>query len=55
VVVAKEIARSLGISVRTVEGHLAAMRRVTGAKNTAELTAWGVTIYFEGSVVGGNG
>jgi len=41
--VAKEIARSLGISARTVEGHLGAMRRLAGAKNMAELAAWGIT------------
>lgn len=39
--VAKEIARRLGISIRTVEGHFAAMRQRTGARNMAELAAWG--------------
>jgi DNA-binding CsgD family transcriptional regulator len=40
--VAKEIARRLGISVRTVEGHLGVMRQRTGTRNMAELAAWGV-------------
>jgi DNA-binding CsgD family transcriptional regulator len=39
---AKEIARRLGISVRTVEGHLGVMRQRTGTRNMAELAAWGV-------------
>lgn len=39
--VAKEIARRLGISVRTVEGHLGVMRQRTGTRNMAELAAWG--------------
>jgi len=54
--VAKEIAHSLGISVRTVEGHLSEMRRVTGAKNMAELIAWGVTtgVILTGSAVLGH-
>jgi DNA-binding CsgD family transcriptional regulator len=43
---AKEIARSLGISVRTVEGHFGAMRRRTGTRNTVELIAWGVRYGF---------
>lgn len=38
---AKEIARVLGISARTVEGHLGAMRERTGARNMAELVIWG--------------
>jgi DNA-binding CsgD family transcriptional regulator len=38
---AKEIARVLGISVRTVEGHFGAMRDRTGARNMAELVIWG--------------
>jgi DNA-binding CsgD family transcriptional regulator len=33
----KQIARRLGISPRTVEGHLRAMRQRTGAHSTAEL------------------
>jgi DNA-binding CsgD family transcriptional regulator len=37
--VAKEIARRLGISVRTVEGHLGVMRQRTGTRNMAELAA----------------
>jgi LuxR family transcriptional regulator, transcriptional regulator of spore coat protein len=40
--VAKEIARRLGISIRTVEGHFGVMRQRTGARNMAELAAWGV-------------
>jgi DNA-binding CsgD family transcriptional regulator len=39
--VAKEIARRLGISIRTVEGHFGVMRQRTGARNMAELAAWG--------------
>jgi DNA-binding CsgD family transcriptional regulator len=39
--VAKEIARRLGISVRTVEGHLGVMRQRTRTRNMAELAAWG--------------
>ena len=39
--VAKEIACRLGISVRTVEGHLGVMRQRTGTRNMAELAAWG--------------
>lgn len=38
--VAKEIARRLGISVRTVEGHLGTMRQRTGTRTMAELAAW---------------
>jgi DNA-binding CsgD family transcriptional regulator len=41
--VAKEIARRLGISIRTVEGHFGAMRQRTGTRNMAELMAWGIT------------
>jgi DNA-binding CsgD family transcriptional regulator len=40
--VAKEIARRLGISIRTVEGHFGAMRQRTGTRNMAELLAWGM-------------
>jgi LuxR family maltose regulon positive regulatory protein/two-component system response regulator NreC len=36
----KQIARHLGISVRTVEDHLAAMRLRTGAKTRSELIAY---------------
>jgi DNA-binding CsgD family transcriptional regulator len=39
--VAKEIARRLGISIRTVEGHFGVMRQRTGARTMAELAAWG--------------
>ena len=39
--VAKEIARRLGISIRTVEGHFGVMRQRTGTRNMAELAAWG--------------
>jgi DNA-binding CsgD family transcriptional regulator len=39
---AKEIARELGISTRTVEGHLAAMRKRSGTRNLRELVAWWV-------------
>jgi len=39
---AKEIARRLGISIRTVEGHFGVMRQRTGARNMAELAAWAV-------------
>jgi DNA-binding CsgD family transcriptional regulator len=41
---AKEIARELGISVRTVEGHIATMRKRSGARSLGELTAWGVVM-----------
>jgi DNA-binding CsgD family transcriptional regulator len=40
--VAKEVARRLGISIRTVEGHFLAMRQRTGTRNMAELLAWGM-------------
>jgi DNA-binding CsgD family transcriptional regulator len=40
--VAKEIARCLGISIRTVEGHFGVMRQRTGTRNMAELLAWGM-------------
>jgi DNA-binding CsgD family transcriptional regulator len=43
---AKEIARFLGISVRTVEGHFGAMRQRTGTRNMAELIAWGIQCGF---------
>jgi DNA invertase Pin-like site-specific DNA recombinase/DNA-binding CsgD family transcriptional regulator len=38
---AKQIARRLGISVRTVEDHFSAMRQRTGAHNQGELIACG--------------
>jgi DNA invertase Pin-like site-specific DNA recombinase/DNA-binding CsgD family transcriptional regulator len=38
---AKQIARRLGISVRTVEDHFGAMRQRTGAHNQGELIAFG--------------
>jgi DNA invertase Pin-like site-specific DNA recombinase/DNA-binding CsgD family transcriptional regulator len=38
----KQIARHLGISARTVEDHLSAMRQRTGAHNQSELAAYGV-------------
>lgn len=38
----QEIARHLGISARTVEGHLAAMRRQVGCATLAGLAAWAV-------------
>jgi hypothetical protein len=37
----KQIARRLGISVRTVEDHFSAMRRRTGARSQGELIACG--------------
>jgi DNA-binding CsgD family transcriptional regulator len=37
----KQIARHLGISVRTVEDHFSAMRQRTGAHNQNELIAYG--------------
>jgi DNA-binding CsgD family transcriptional regulator len=39
---AKEVARRLGISARTVEGHLHAVRRLTGARSMGELCALSV-------------
>ena len=39
---AKQIARDLRISVRTVEGHFAAMRSRTGCVTVGSLTAWAV-------------
>jgi DNA invertase Pin-like site-specific DNA recombinase/DNA-binding CsgD family transcriptional regulator len=39
----KQIARSLGISVRTVEDHFSAMRRRTGARSQSELVAYAAT------------
>src|SRR5690348_9857579 len=40
----KQIARSLGISVRTVEDHFSAMRARTGARSQGELIAyWAAT------------
>ena len=39
---AQKIARELGISVRTVEGHLAAMRRHAGCVTLPGLAAWAV-------------
>jgi DNA-binding CsgD family transcriptional regulator len=39
---AKEVARRLGISTRTVEGHLHALRRLTGAGSMGELCALSV-------------
>lgn len=41
--IAKQIARRLRISVRTVEGHLRAMRELTGTRNMAELTVWALS------------
>src|SRR5487761_1522887 len=38
----RQIARHLGISARTVEGHFSKMRQRTGARSEAELTAHGV-------------
>jgi len=38
----KQIARHLGISARTVEGHFSAMRQRAGAHNQSELVAYGV-------------
>ena len=37
----KQIARHLGISVRTVEDHFSAMRQRTGAHSQGELIAYG--------------
>lgn len=39
---AKQIARQLGISVRTVEGHLAAIRMRTATGSQAMLIAWAI-------------
>jgi DNA-binding CsgD family transcriptional regulator len=39
---AKQIARYLGISTRTVEDHFAAMRRRTGSRDKSELIAHAV-------------
>jgi DNA-binding CsgD family transcriptional regulator len=39
---AKEVARGLGISTRTVEGHLHKLRRLTGARSMGELCALSV-------------
>jgi DNA-binding CsgD family transcriptional regulator len=39
---AKQIARDLCISVRTVEGHFASMRSRTGCVTVGGLTAWAV-------------
>ena len=39
----KQIARRLGISARTVEGHLTALRQRTGTASHGELIAYGVT------------
>jgi DNA-binding CsgD family transcriptional regulator len=36
----KQIARQLGISVRTIEDHFSVLRRRTGARNQAELIAY---------------
>jgi DNA invertase Pin-like site-specific DNA recombinase/DNA-binding CsgD family transcriptional regulator len=41
---AKQIARRLGISVRTVEDHFSAMRQRTGAHSQGELIAYGAAI-----------
>jgi two-component system, chemotaxis family, CheB/CheR fusion protein len=38
----KQIARLLGISIRTVEDHFAAMRRRTGSRDKSELIAHAV-------------
>jgi DNA invertase Pin-like site-specific DNA recombinase len=38
----KQIARTLGISVRTVHDHFSAMRRRTGARSDGQLIAYGV-------------
>ena len=40
----RQIARCLGISCRTVEHHLAALRERTGTRNRAELTAWAAVV-----------
>jgi DNA invertase Pin-like site-specific DNA recombinase len=40
----KQIARYLGISVRTVEDHFRAMRRRTGAHSQGELIAYGTAV-----------
>lgn len=39
---AREVARALGISRRTVEGHLRALRELTGARSIGELCALSV-------------
>jgi DNA-binding CsgD family transcriptional regulator len=39
---AKEIGHVLGISVRTVEGHLVHLRDLAGVNTLAGLTAWAV-------------
>jgi DNA-binding CsgD family transcriptional regulator len=39
---AKEIAQELSISVRTAEGHLAALRSLAGVGTLHGLTAWAV-------------
>ena len=39
---AREVARQLGISRRTVEGHLRALRELTGTRSTGQLCALGV-------------
>ena len=39
---AREVARRLGISRRTVEGHLRALREMTGTRSMGELCAVGV-------------
>ncbi|MGH3275676.1 MAG: response regulator transcription factor [Streptosporangiaceae bacterium] len=36
----KQIARNLGLSVRTIEDHFSAMRRRTGAHSRSELIAY---------------
>jgi DNA-binding CsgD family transcriptional regulator len=36
----KQIARQLGISTRTVQGHFRDMRQRTGTRNHSELVAW---------------
>jgi DNA-binding CsgD family transcriptional regulator len=38
---AREVARALGISKRTVEGHLRTLRELTGARSIGELCALG--------------
>jgi DNA-binding CsgD family transcriptional regulator len=38
----KQIARRMGISVRTVEAHFSGMRERTGAHSYGELVAYGI-------------
>lgn len=52
---AKEIAQWLSISVRTVEGHLANLRRVAGVSTLQGLTAWAVATGLARPVLNGVG